>query len=382
MAYFIFFLSLSAPTRALSLPNDYSEKMKGAQVHFLKVKEGDTATSILAKHGFKQNDLAIALREISLPRYMTLSRGELYRVVSTPKKDFTEIKIYDPPRGSAYVFWRWNKQAGGFVAKAFLTTKRKEVSGIVKESITTSLIKATNDFGIAWRFLDAFAFDHKELARKLPRGVHFKVVYEEKLDGNQVVGAGELLQAELTGDGIKQVRVFVPIGEGGTFLDPRDSQMNKPLYSPVGYWRVSSHFESRRLHPIKNRRQPHLGTDFEGPEGSNVYASQSGVIKSAGKKRGAGRYVVIAHNNGLETAYNHMNTIDPMVRTGGTVQAGQKIGSIGCTGLCTKPHLHFAVRKGKNYLDPIKYIRSYPARALEQVTQWQKSEGTGLLSSN
>lgn len=381
MTFFIFFFSLSAPIGSLALPNDYSEKMKTAQVQFLKVKEGDTATSILTKHGFKQNDLTIALREISLPRYMTLSRGEIYRVVSTPKKDFTEVKIYDPARSSAYVFWRWNNQSGGFVAKSFLTTKRKEVSGVINGSITGSLIQATNDFSIAWRFLDAFASDHRDLIKKLPRGVRFKLVYEEKYDGNQVVGTGELLQADLNGQGIKEARVFVPMGEGGTYLDPRDSQMNKPLYSPVGYWRVSSHFEPRRMHPIRNRRQPHLGTDFEGAEGSNVYAAQHGVIKNFGKKRGAGRFVVITHSNGLETAYNHMHTIDSSIQAGMSVQAGQKIGTMGCTGLCTKPHLHFAVRRGKNYLDPIKYIRSYPGRALEQVTQWQKSEGNELLSN-
>lgn len=378
MAFFIFaislsFINLAFTNIAWSVPNDYSQKMKGAQVHFLKVKDGDSPTAILTRHGFKQADLTTSLREVALPRYLTLSRGELYRVVTTPKRDFTEIKLYDPMHSTAYVFWRWNKQAGGFIAKAFLTTKRKEVSGPVNGSITSSILKGTNDFGIAWRFLDAFAYDHKDLSNKLQKGMRYKVVYEEKYDGTQMVGTGELLQAELTGDGTKELRYFVPIGEGGTFLNPRDSQMNKPLYSPVGYWRVSSHFETRRFHPIKHRRQPHQGTDFEVPEGADVYAAQGGVVVNAGKKRGAGRFVVIQHPSGLETAYNHMSAIDPLIHAGVVVQAGQKVGSIGCTGLCTRPHLHFAVRKSGNYLDPMKYIRSYPARALEQVTQWQKS---------
>ena len=102
--FFIFAISLSAVPISWAVPNDYSQKMKGAQVTFQKVKDGDSPTSILTKHGFKQSDLGIALKEIALPRYLTLSRGELYRVVSTPKQDFTEVKIYDPLNNTAYVF--------------------------------------------------------------------------------------------------------------------------------------------------------------------------------------------------------------------------------------------------------------------------------------
>ncbi|MBC7371615.1 MAG: M23 family metallopeptidase, partial [Bdellovibrionaceae bacterium] len=66
------------------------------------------------------------------------------------------------------------------------------------------------------------------------------------------------------------------------------------------------------------------------------------------------------HGYGYETSYNHMRKVDTKIRRGLKLAAGEKLGEVGCTGYCTKAHLHFAVRQKGRMVDPLKYIRPYP----------------------
>ena len=119
-------------------------------------------------------------------------------------------------------------------------------------------------------------------------------------------------------------------------MSPDGEGHDKPLYSPVAYQHYSSLFKPRRFHPIKKRRQAHLGLDFELPAGHAVYTVQSGRVLRTGKNRAAGNFVVVRHQSGLESYYNHLQSISPEVKKGRQVFNGQKLGTIGCTGYCTK----------------------------------------------
>lgn len=86
----------------------------------------------------------------------------------------------------------------------------------------------------------------------------------------------------------------------------------------------------------------HLALDIAADYGSQVLAAQDGVVVSAGWRTNGGGYVVeIDHLNGMHTEYNHLGSI--WVTTGQSVFAGQGIAGVGCTGLCTGPHVHFVV---------------------------------------
>jgi murein DD-endopeptidase MepM/ murein hydrolase activator NlpD len=86
----------------------------------------------------------------------------------------------------------------------------------------------------------------------------------------------------------------------------------------------------------------HLALDIAAPYGSMVVAAQSGVVTWSGWRNNGGGYVIaIDHGNGMETVYNHLGGL--WVSSGAYVAAGQGIGAIGCTGICTGPHLHFEV---------------------------------------
>ena len=58
--------------------------------------------------------------------------------------------------------------------------------------------------------------------------------------------------------------------------------------------------------------------------------------------RGYGKYVVIRHDNGLETYYGHMS--QQLVNPDEEVRAGDPIGLGGNTGRSTGSHLHFETR--------------------------------------
>lgn len=86
----------------------------------------------------------------------------------------------------------------------------------------------------------------------------------------------------------------------------------------------------------------HLAIDIAAPYGSQVVAAQAGVVTWAGwRNNGGGNVIVIDHGNGMVTLYNHLRGI--WVGVGQYVGAGQGIGSVGCTGICTGPHVHFEV---------------------------------------
>ena len=97
-------------------------------------------------------------------------------------------------------------------------------------------------------------------------------------------------------------------------------------------------------------RRMHYGTDLHLQIGDTVRAAFAGKIRIVDyEPRGYGNYVVIRHNNGLETVYGHMSRV--LVVEDQTVQAGEAIGLGGSTGRSTGPHLHFEFRYLGNAFD-------------------------------
>ena len=103
-----------------------------------------------------------------------------------------------------------------------------------------------------------------------------------------------------------------------------------------------------RIHPITGVRHLHTGIDIAGTGyGSPAYATNNGVIYKTGYQSSMGNYIMINHNNGYYTIYEHLAQI--MVKEDQAVEKGQQIGKIGMTGSATGPHLHFEVWQGIPY---------------------------------
>ena len=87
----------------------------------------------------------------------------------------------------------------------------------------------------------------------------------------------------------------------------------------------------------------HKGLDIKVYIGDTIRAAFSGKVRIKKYERaGYGKYLVIRHNNGLETIYGHMS--DWLVEENQVVKAGQPIGLGGNTGRSTGSPLHFETR--------------------------------------
>lgn len=130
--------------------------------------------------------------------------------------------------------------------------------------------------------------------------------------------------------------------EGGAFAWPTTSSM---ITSPFGF----------RIHPITGIYTGHTGVDIGVGMGSPVYAAADGkVIVASYGYGGYGVAVVIDHGSGISTLYGHNSSLN--VSVGQTVTRGQVIASSGSSGWSTGPHLHFEVRVGGSYVDPMSYF--------------------------
>ena len=101
----------------------------------------------------------------------------------------------------------------------------------------------------------------------------------------------------------------------------------------------------------------HLGIDISAPEGSNVYATGTGVVTMAagGWNYGYGNVVQIDHGNGYVTVYAHLSTI--FVTQCQTVGQGAAIGLSGNTGNSFGAHLHFEIRVGGSNINPYDIVQ-------------------------
>jgi murein DD-endopeptidase MepM/ murein hydrolase activator NlpD len=87
----------------------------------------------------------------------------------------------------------------------------------------------------------------------------------------------------------------------------------------------------------------HKGLDIKVYIGDTIRAAFAGKVRVVRYEgRGYGKYVVIRHDNGLETYYAHMSK--QLVVEDQEVRAGQPIGLGGNTGRSTGSHLHFETR--------------------------------------
>jgi murein DD-endopeptidase MepM/ murein hydrolase activator NlpD len=139
-----------------------------------------------------------------------------------------------------------------------------------------------------------------------------------------------------------------PVVVGGTIQTPGGS-VNPPPSASGLIWptsgTVTSEYGTRwgRLH---------AGMDIAAPTGTPIYAANSGRVLG-GCGGGYGNCILIDHGGGFVTLYAHLNQV---FASGGQVSRGQNIGTMGCTGSCTGPHLHFETRINGSAQNPRSFL--------------------------
>jgi flagellum-specific peptidoglycan hydrolase FlgJ len=133
-------------------------------------------------------------------------------------------------------------------------------------------------------------------------------------------------------------------------------QATDTLMNPLIQMESTSKFGFRE-HPTKHERRFHEGRDYEAAIGTSVKAADSGVAHIHQDLNGYGNYIVIDHGNGWYTRYAHLSQFS--IKDGQTVSQGQEIAKSGNTGIGTGAHLHFEIRHGSEFgqpLDPKYYL--------------------------
>ncbi len=141
--------------------------------------------------------------------------------------------------------------------------------------------------------------------------------------------------------------------------------------------RIASGF-GMRIDPVYGTPKMHRGLDFTAPQGTPIYATGDGIVRTAGHSAsGYGNHVEINHGYGYETLYGHMVRIK--VRNGQRIKRGEIIGWVGSTGKSTGPHCHYEVKINGANVNPV-YFFSNDLNA-EQYDQLLKLAATGSARS-
>ncbi len=94
----------------------------------------------------------------------------------------------------------------------------------------------------------------------------------------------------------------------------------------------------------------HYGNDVKLEIGDTIRSAFDGVVRIAKYGKGYGYYVLMRHNNGLETVYGHCSQL--LVSPDTYVKSGDPIALGGNTGRSTGSHLHYEIRYVGNPIDP------------------------------
>lgn len=203
-----------------------------------------------------------------------------------------------------------------------------------------------------------------EKQQKVEEGVKFETVEKEADD--LFLGNSEVEQKGK--DGEKQVVYTITEKDGEQLA--REAVAEQVTAEPVekvvlnGVKEVPSVGTGEFVWPaqggyISSKKGPrwgsvHKGIDIAQPDGFDILASDHGVVKAAGADGSFGNRVIIDHNNGFQTIYAHLESID--VKVGDKVPQGTKIGVMGTTGRSTGIHLHFEVSENGSTKDPLDYV--------------------------
>jgi hypothetical protein len=205
--------------------------------------------------------------------------------------------------------------------------------------------------------LDDALDGHAELSDIRP-GARLRIVATlERVDGAFVrwesLDAVEYLPAA---PGAPAVRVYW-FGEDDRRHGWYDAKGRQPTHGgwrmPIPLAHVVSPFNPHRMHPVLHVVMPHNGVDLRATTGTPVYATAAGVVIGVGNDGPCGNKVEISHPGNITSVYCHLSRFATGLHSGEHVEARQLIAYVGQTGRVTGPHLHFGIKRGGQFIDPM-----------------------------
>jgi len=234
-----------------------------------------------------------------------------------------------------------------------LTIEVHGLSGVVSTSLIGAFIQSGERESLAQEFVEVFQWD-LDFSSDVRTGDAFRIVFEKVFLDGEFLRYGRVLAAEYRGQRAAATAFLFEAEElTGYYLSDGQSVERLFLAAPCRYRRISSLYDPNRLHPVLGVRRPHLGVDYAAATGTPVYAVADGTVTFAGRRGGNGNLVSIRHAHAYDSGYAHLHRFARGIRAGSVVEQGQIIGYVGSTGLSTGPHLHFALKRNRQFVDPL-----------------------------
>lgn len=185
-----------------------------------------------------------------------------------------------------------------------------------------------------------------------------------KYQGNEedILAANHLAAAEaiqigdqiIIPNGVPPAPPAPPASSNRSFIGRFLASDEAPPSAPPGGGRWRWPTSGRKINQYYRGRW-HTGLDVEGDYSSPIYAAGAGTVTFAAFDRsGYGLHVIIDHGNGYRTLYGHASKV--FVHVGQHVTRGQTIAMVGSTGRSTGTHLHFEIRTGGGFINPLSQL--------------------------
>lgn len=210
----------------------------------------------------------------------------------------------------------------------------------INNSFYNSAIKSGLSPNEIMLFADIFGWDI-DFTQDIRKGDSFGVVLERLYNNEKKYNRTIIKYAVFK----NRDRLIEAFRYNDKYYDIKGVPLEKQfLRAPIDFYRISSHFNRKRLHPIFKKVRPHLGTDYAAPKGTPIYSTGDGTIIHKGRKGGYGKTIIIKHGNIYTTLYAHLSKYRKGIRVGKKVKQKQIIGYVGSTGYATGPHVHYEFR--------------------------------------
>jgi len=317
------------------------------------VKKGDTIINILKNRGLDYSSAFKLFSDVK-PVFdlRKLKVGKAYSFFFQ-KQEFKGFKYQIDDNSFLYIT-NMEKKYKGIIKTIPYVIKRVVVSGKIKSSLFNSILSEGENPELADLMASLYEYDI-DFNRDLRVGDKYSLLIEKKYLNGVFKAYGKIIVADFTRSGNSVKVVLYENPEGKTAYYHPDGRAVKKMFlrSPLPFMRVTSRFGMRK-HPILGFSSKHNGVDLAAPRGTRVKVTASGVVIKSGYNRIKGRYVEVRHPNKYITQYFHLSGIKSGIRRGKRVVQGELIGYVGNTGRSTGPHLHYGVKKGKSYINPLR----------------------------
>ncbi|MTC38278.1 murein DD-endopeptidase MepM [Providencia alcalifaciens] len=314
--------------------------------HEYVVSSGDNLSFILTQFGIEAGDVATLSNQHKSLRNLKIGQTLSWTLNADGE---LESLTWDVSRRETRIFNRVGA-----------TNKFEEVKEIRKGDWSNTVMTGSIDgtFAQSTKKAGLTRTEGREVTKALQWQVDFNKL--KKGDKFTVLMGREMLngtheQSQLVGvrlqSGGKNYYAFR--AEDGRYYDSEGNGLERGFlrFPTVKQFRVSSHFNPRRVNPVTGRVAPHKGVDFSMPVGTPVLAVGDGEVIVAKYSGAAGNFIAIRHGRQYTTRYMHLRQL--LVKPGQKVKRGDRIALSGNTGRSTGPHLHFEMWVNQQAVNPL-----------------------------